>query len=122
MPWVVGVKLTIASGSPSASASFVRTLKATGVSSAVVTASADAVGGRLSIVPGEPVSLESLTATKAPLTPAALRREIAVPFRAAALSKVLKEGAAGDAPKVTPARTTPAASKRLTASPPVLRP
>ena len=61
------------------------------------------------ILPGEPISaLEELTATNAPLTPAALSVEIVALFNKAALSKVAK-GPAGDTPKTTLAWRTPAA-------------
>ena len=57
--------------------------------------------GALMIAPGEPISLLLLTATNAPLVPTTLSSEMVVLFSPAALSKVAKDGPAGDAPKVT---------------------
>ncbi len=75
----------------------------------------------LTIVPGEPVSLLSFTATNAPFTPTTLSCEIVVLFRPAALSK-LAYGLAGDAPKLTLACSSPLPLNRFTASPLELRP
>ncbi len=81
----------------------------------------------LDAVPGEPISAVSPFAAKAPLAPEVLKAEkngpgsVVLPRRAL-FSKVANGAEAGAAPKVTPVMTLPAESKRLTASPPVLRP
>src|SRR5262245_14871593 len=61
----------------------------------------------LPTVPGEPISLASLVATMAPLTPTALSCEIIVLFSPAALLKVGNDGPAGEGPKSTVACNTP---------------
>ena len=78
-------------------------------------------------MPGEPISLASPAATKAPLTPTALSVEItgngSVVLPAPAwLSKVANGAAVGAAPKPTPVTRLPAPSKRVTSSPLLLRP
>src|SRR5215471_15363202 len=74
----------------------------------------------LSVVPGEPISLTSLTAVNAALTPTVL--SVAAVARPAALLKVANDGPDGEAPNCTLACTVPAASKRCTWSPLVLSP
>ena len=69
----------------------------------------------MAIAPGEPVAPP---ARNAPLRPATLSVEIG-PLRPAALSNVKN---VVEAPKLTPVTRLPAASNRLTASPPVLSP
>src|SRR5262245_51615449 len=77
-------------------------------------------------MPGDPTSLASPAATKAPSTPTTLSVEITVkgslvPLTPVWLSKVAN-GPVGDAPKPTPATMLPAASKSVTSSPLLLRP
>ncbi len=73
-------------------------------------------------VPGEPISVESLAATKAPNCPTTLRLEITTLLSPAELSKVGRGVPLGDAGKEMAAFSAPPLSKTLTASPPVERP
>ena len=80
------------------------------VAVAVAVAVATGVGvGRLARVPGEPISLASFAAVKAPLMPTTLNCEIVPPFRPTELSKVPNGALAGELSKDTLACNTPLA-------------
>src|SRR5262245_38002893 len=75
------------------------------------------------IVPGDPIAVDAASViANAPLIPVALRVETGPLLTPAALSKDFSGLVVVDTPNVTPARFVPPGSKRLTASPPVLRP